>query len=70
MSQAHRQSRALHPIRAAARRWRAETRRAHTGLGALVRGRLLCMRRCSRCKGRGQVGARLLRQFDRRSGVI
>ena len=41
MSQAPRQSRVLHPIRAAAGRWRAEIRRAHTGPGALVRGRLL-----------------------------
>ena len=41
MSQTHRQSRGLHPIRAAAKRWRAEIRRAHTGLGALARGRLL-----------------------------
>ena len=41
MSQAPRQSRGLHPIRAAARRWRADTRRGHTGPGALVRDRLL-----------------------------
>ena len=31
MSQAHRQSRGSHPIRVAARRWRAERRRAHAG---------------------------------------
>ena len=41
MSQAHRQSRGLHPIRAAYSRWRAEIRRAHTGPDAPVRGRLL-----------------------------
>ena len=41
MSQAPRQSRGLHPIRAAARRWRSEIRRAHIGLGAPVRG-LVC----------------------------
>ena len=40
MSQTPRQSRGLHPIRAAAGRWRAEIRRAHTGLGTLGRGRL------------------------------
>ncbi len=41
MSQAPRQRRGLHPIRRAARRWRAEICRAHTGPGALARGRLL-----------------------------
>ena len=41
MSQAPSQNRVLHPIRAAARRWRDDIRRAHTGLGALARGRLL-----------------------------
>ena len=41
MSQASRQSRGLHPIRAAASRWRAEIPRAHTGPGALVRDCLL-----------------------------
>ena len=40
MSQAHRQSRGLHPIREASKRWRAEIRRAHTGPDAPVRGRL------------------------------
>ena len=39
MSQAHRQSRGFHPIRAAARRWLAEGCCAHAGPGALVRGR-------------------------------
>ena len=87
MSQAPRQSRGLHPIRAAARRWRAEIRRAHTGPGRtgswspsvlrswradlrVGRSAISCMRRYSCRKGRGQAGARLLRQFDRRSGVI
>ena len=40
MSQAHRQSRGFHPIRAAARRRPAEGRRAQTGPGAPVHGLL------------------------------
>ena len=87
MSQAPRQRRGLHPIRRAARRWRAEICRAHTGPGALARGRLLFCAAgapafglagalspvCAAipaAKAGGQVGARLLHQFDRRSSVI
>ena len=40
MSQARRQSRGFHSIRAASSVWRGETRRGHTGPGAPVRGRL------------------------------
>ena len=78
MSKGHRHGRDLHPVRAAAGRWRAEGRRAQTGPGAPVHGCRLsyaadapasgwleatpCMRPDSCCTGWEQADAGLLRQ--------